>query len=508
MIQAKCIEKFRDKTGKIYGYRLQDINGQRQDVQSENLKTAIRNKQIHIVNLTLTADNRLVDSSEKQLQAKILGKAPITPSNKYEDVAKALTYLDKELIGMGDSYEEVVENRGCLVGQDLMLYSLDAYYDNPEYKNCKDDGEILDKILQGIYIKLVNDNSKEIANIIESWSEYDSYETFETNIKYENVSKITQSVIYKALYLVYKYAKEKKFSRKTVEPLKNFLTEIKRTGIASINLGYNVSNLYYRYLDSKVFGTISNDVFTVGDVITASDIDIHKEYKGYSYVFHKDISRCGAPELALAAFFKNTASGDVQIDIKLGRRGYLSESGYCVSIVGYIKDIKSTIVKADAQADSIARQIAKLFNELGPQLYKLADTYQSLYSSKEFNAPLEDISGPLVEHTGVALIDLAISRWTKIRGDKTPAKVEKILSKSDTEYKAIYSNNVSNSGRNIKLAVDFSNGQFSIYVLDANNNNKVLDKDSKEITKAMKDSSAEIAEVLTEAMIGANVNKY
>ena len=32
MIQAKCIEKFRDNTGKIYGYRLQDINGQIQDV--------------------------------------------------------------------------------------------------------------------------------------------------------------------------------------------------------------------------------------------------------------------------------------------------------------------------------------------------------------------------------------------------------------------------------------------------------------------------------------------
>lgn len=28
MIQAKCIEKFRDKQGKIYGYRLVDINGQ------------------------------------------------------------------------------------------------------------------------------------------------------------------------------------------------------------------------------------------------------------------------------------------------------------------------------------------------------------------------------------------------------------------------------------------------------------------------------------------------
>ena len=121
MIQAKCIEKFRDNTGKIYGYRLQDINGQVQDVQPENLKTAIRNKQIHIVNLTLTADNRLVDSSEKQLQAKVLGKAPVAPSNKYDSVAKALVLLDKEREDLGLGYDEIVENRALLIGRSLIL---------------------------------------------------------------------------------------------------------------------------------------------------------------------------------------------------------------------------------------------------------------------------------------------------------------------------------------------------------------------------------------------------
>lgn len=106
MIQAKCIQKFRDSTGKIYGYRLQDLNGKTQDVQPDNLKAAIRNKQIHIVNLTLTSDNRLVDTTEKQLQAKVLGKAPVEPgkersTDRYSDVAKALVLLDKELVCMG-----------------------------------------------------------------------------------------------------------------------------------------------------------------------------------------------------------------------------------------------------------------------------------------------------------------------------------------------------------------------------------------------------------------------
>lgn len=81
MISVKCIQKFRDKNNHIYGYRLQDINGKTQDVKPENLKQAIRCNQIHVINLVLTSDNRLVDSSEKQLQNnKILGSKPTKPA--------------------------------------------------------------------------------------------------------------------------------------------------------------------------------------------------------------------------------------------------------------------------------------------------------------------------------------------------------------------------------------------------------------------------------------------
>lgn len=63
MIQAKYIQKFRDKSGKIIGYRLQDNSAKTVDVTSEQLKQAIKNNQIHILNLTLTQDNRLVNTS-------------------------------------------------------------------------------------------------------------------------------------------------------------------------------------------------------------------------------------------------------------------------------------------------------------------------------------------------------------------------------------------------------------------------------------------------------------
>lgn len=67
MIQATCIQKFK-KNNKIYGYRLQDSQGNIRDVYSDPLKQAIKNGQITILNLTLTSDNRLVDTSEKQPQ--------------------------------------------------------------------------------------------------------------------------------------------------------------------------------------------------------------------------------------------------------------------------------------------------------------------------------------------------------------------------------------------------------------------------------------------------------
>lgn len=507
MIQAKSIEKFRDNSGKIYGYRLQDINGQVQDVQSDNLKAAIRNNKVHIVNLTLTKNNRLVDSSEKQLQAKVLGKAPVAPSNKYDSVAKALILLDRERIDLGLGYDDIVNDRAAIAKQNFDIYNLGDYHSNPKFKDCKDFNEVLDKILYGIYIKLLNTDSKEIAGIIDEWEENKSYDTFETNIKYENVSKITQSKIYNALRAVLKYAKEQKFSKKTVYPLANFLTKMKMSGVASINLGYKVGNTYYSYLDSDKFGVISNDVFTVGNTITSSDVSLHKEYKGYSYVFHKDINKCGAPEVALTALFKNTDSNDVQIDIKLARRGYLSAAGSCVGIAAYIKDIDSITVNPLISAEVIAKNIANLFNGLVPKIYELANNYQSLYSCKKFEAPVEKIKGHLVSYTGHEIIDMTVNRCTTSLGDKALTKPEKIITKTRSEYKVVYSDSVSANGKHYRVVVDFSNGCFVASAID-NTNGKVIYKESEKVQDTMENSSEEIADVLTKLVISVRYSKW
>ena len=519
MIQAKCIQKFRDNTGKIYGYRLQDINGKTQDVQPDNLKNAIRNKQINVVNLTLTTDNRLVDTTEKQLQSKALGKAPVAPakktaidSNKYSDVAKALVLLDKELLSMGDSYEEIVENRTYQACMNLSLYDLDKYYDDPEYADCNgDDGEILDKILYKAYLKMLNKYTEEIESIIRSWYEHDYYDIFEGNIQYENVSSINKSNIYKSLYLVYKYAKEVKLKKNIIEPLYNFLNRVKTTGVASINIGYNAGHNYYRYLDSSIFGTLSNDVYTVGHTITPSDIKEHKEYKGYSYVFHKDINRCGAPEISLAALFKNSDVDGVQVDIKIERHGYLTDTGRSVGITGYILDVESLIINSNSSVEEYSRIIANKFNELAPKLYDLADIHQSLYFNKKYNAPLEVVTiDDLNSHGRLdnkTLLNYAISRWTKIRGHRAPAKVDKILYNSDTSFKILYINNVSDNGNDARLYIEYNGSKFTLKVLNKGNINDVVIEEIAEMTGSVVDNSPLISEVITKALISANVRR-
>lgn len=109
MIQAKCIQKFRDAKNKIYGYRLIDLAGQTQDVTPDDLKRAIHNKQISIINLTLTSDGRLVDKSpEKQLEnKKIMPNKVESQDKKLEDMADMIANKIYKKLGINTPAKEI-----------------------------------------------------------------------------------------------------------------------------------------------------------------------------------------------------------------------------------------------------------------------------------------------------------------------------------------------------------------------------------------------------------------
>ena len=65
MVTARCIQRFRNKNGQIYGYRLQDQTGKTIDVSPENLKQAMIDNVLNLTNLELTKDNRIIQVMEK-----------------------------------------------------------------------------------------------------------------------------------------------------------------------------------------------------------------------------------------------------------------------------------------------------------------------------------------------------------------------------------------------------------------------------------------------------------
>lgn len=85
MITARCTQKLRDNSGKIYGYLLEDGEGRVGQYESFELKNAITNGEVIVTNLQIDKAGRLVDKSEtintqainmleKQIQGLIIDK--------------------------------------------------------------------------------------------------------------------------------------------------------------------------------------------------------------------------------------------------------------------------------------------------------------------------------------------------------------------------------------------------------------------------------------------------
>jgi hypothetical protein len=117
-MKATCVYKYRDSSGKIIGYKIQDANGNTQDIGSIELKNLIVSNEISIDNLTLTSDGRLLsttpkienvqdsnfwDSSESDDTAS--KAAALIGMYKYNTDAKKIVKLDSVSEIIGDPYD-------------------------------------------------------------------------------------------------------------------------------------------------------------------------------------------------------------------------------------------------------------------------------------------------------------------------------------------------------------------------------------------------------------------
>lgn len=366
MITVKCIGKLRDKSGKIIGYRLQDINGQTQEASADSLKKAIKNKVIHVVNLRLTSDNRLVNSSEKQLKSVALKQpSPIDDKEQHNaclKCAKAIMYINTQcLMGMGDSISELAGSICSEVGMEI------------DTSDMSD--EQIEKALVKGYTLLAKNEPWAIADEVGYWFENDDDETIKDCIIDEKFKDVKQSKIYKSLNIILNYLKDSGQPVHKTCKLEIFIREIENSCIDKIIRAQSIGNNYWKYLHKTSFGILSNTSSVVGSTVTKDDIEKFDVLKHYFYVCHKDINKPRRPKLQIAIMFREEGDNLV-VDFRFERLGYISEKS--MGVVGYSDIVDSVKLTPLYSIEQSSKLIASACNILFYKILKMADANPKL----------------------------------------------------------------------------------------------------------------------------------
>lgn len=130
IVTCKAVKQWYDQHGKALGYTLVDCDGKTLDVTNEQIKNAMKAGKINIVNLKITADNRLIKIEENsnmsidRVNAKILAYPGITEGGRIV----ILSSLDgSETVFMeGEDYKKIITKIN------LQENTFDRYSNNPK----------------------------------------------------------------------------------------------------------------------------------------------------------------------------------------------------------------------------------------------------------------------------------------------------------------------------------------------------------------------------------------
>lgn len=319
MIQARCIHKFRTKQGKIYGYRLIDINEQTQDVTPEDLKKAIKAKQINVVNLTLTSDGRLMDKkAEKQLENKSImpNKVKQPPINKKDVMESSILMLMNQLISKIGSGDVQLEPEDC-TDDYLMGTIYDLVYN--------EDGEMF-----GITFGISNDKKPEFYVIFQKdcmdEPEFEFSESLsrpiESNANIEIIKRLLNKT-YKSIIdwnrkacpeeFFEKLFKASKFEGTTIDNIdssgEKFITAFMPDFYTLVDLAYDLEkNLASFDIDEIVNGDLTGNIKLTIDCL---DVQINTFNKAYEIIQesetkHKGISKVNIKDGKVISSIKST----------------------------------------------------------------------------------------------------------------------------------------------------------------------------------------------------------
>ena len=122
MIKVMCVQRFTNNRNQIYGYRIQDQQGKVMDIDATQLKVAIANNRISVINIRLTSDNRLLPVKPDNEQQQ---SANNTPKNKQQQSVNSTpkNSIDKQI----DTYIEKAKSLG------LQIKEIQTYDNKPCY---------------------------------------------------------------------------------------------------------------------------------------------------------------------------------------------------------------------------------------------------------------------------------------------------------------------------------------------------------------------------------------
>ena len=164
MIQAKCIQKFRDNSGNIFGYRLVDAQGQTRDFRSNELKNMISKGKLRVLNLKLTSNGRLIDDTENPqcVWNELLNKYKLEP-NRWSGVVGLFSTLSSN--GSEDRY--IMTGTSVYMEYNTQLNQIELHHD--EY----DEGSLQRKdwndTVKKEYIYPLNINKQQLFSMVEKF---------------------------------------------------------------------------------------------------------------------------------------------------------------------------------------------------------------------------------------------------------------------------------------------------------------------------------------------------
>lgn len=464
MIQAKCIQKFKDKAGRVIRYKLIDLNNNSLEIQACQLKKLIKNNQINVINLKLTSDNRLIDYSEKvdkQLDKQLIKNFGVPKASKFA-VALANLYILYNLDANTDTLQGTVSE---------LCYNAKI--------NFNSNADYIEQVALA-FEKLLNNNQKYveyIMNMISNDSDIYKYAIFKEGFDSDTINK---SKIYNYLATLSEYSTQYKMKSTIQSRYKHILKDLRY----NLNYGYSIGIQYFRYLDESLFGTVMNDRLTVGckfNELSKSVIDelySKKIGKDCYYIIHKNINILGAPRTPFEVIFRKVDGRSDIASIYLAREAYSSNNTVYNQPV-LVKLTEISFNRMDS-LDKNAKKLAFVLNSLVHYVYEIANRYPSLYNTKSLNESLEKIDRNEVadELSQSEIITIMANRITAITGehkkaviadkkydislDTISAEFENRIGDADFEnYKLVIK--VNDSAKSVLLAVSTRDTEKMVY---------------------------------------------